>query len=181
MFERSSRDQGWRDQTRSPLDKCNSNCGSGLAREFGGSGSTSGTEPALSRASPLPHWLWGACEIEWRSMMAGRTAGHWINATQTVGAGLPANAVGQAAHVALNQRFRGQARSHIGLVVFERRDQGWRDQTRSPLDKCNSNCGSGLARECVGSGNKSGTEPLLSRASPLPHLPCVALEIRKGQ
>ena len=56
--------------------------------------------------------------------MARRSAGHWMNATQTVGAGLPANALGQAAHLALNQRFRGQARSHIGLVVFVRLSRG---------------------------------------------------------
>ncbi|RQO57871.1 hypothetical protein DBR46_10595 [Pseudomonas sp. KBW05] len=32
-------------------------CGSGLARECGGSVRTSFTDTPLSRASPLPHWI----------------------------------------------------------------------------------------------------------------------------
>ncbi|HEC56188.1 MAG TPA: hypothetical protein ENI30_14660 [Gammaproteobacteria bacterium] len=36
-------------------------CGSGLTRECGVSETHSETDTPLSRASPLPHWVRGAC------------------------------------------------------------------------------------------------------------------------
>ncbi|MPR03844.1 hypothetical protein F0169_18265 [Pseudomonas sp. MAFF 212408] len=40
-------------------------------------------------------------------------------------------------------------------------------------------CGSGLARECRVSVNRSVTDPPLSRASPLPHGICVSLHMQR--
>ncbi|RQO53133.1 hypothetical protein DBR46_18325 [Pseudomonas sp. KBW05] len=42
--------------------QCSTKCGSGLARECGVSVSDELTDPPLSRASPLPHWIFSVLE-----------------------------------------------------------------------------------------------------------------------
>src|SRR5471032_2681423 len=94
-------------------------CGSGLARESSLSVCTCGTDPPLSRASPLPQKLGSHSKLCWMNTANVGLGLHsklcWMN-TVNVGAGLLANAVFQFAHVALTQRHRGQARSHRNWV-----------------------------------------------------------------
>ncbi|MDR7053909.1 hypothetical protein J2W70_001259 [Pseudomonas koreensis] len=74
-----------------------------------------------------------------------------------VGASLLANAFGLAVRCLMCRRLREQARSHTGycgLPGFGTRRE---------------NCGSGLARECIRSGDEMLNVPPSSRASPLPH------------
>ncbi|CAN1592710.1 protein of unknown function [Pseudomonas mediterranea] len=75
-------------------------CGSGLARESGGSATSILADPTHSRASPLPHLNCGV----------HRVCGN----TNPVGASLLAMAVYQTTPVRLTRRYREQARSHRG-------------------------------------------------------------------
>ncbi len=81
-------------------------------------------------------------------------------AEKLVGVGLLTKAAGQVKNLYLTHCLREQARSH-------RRFVGWRGSG------CSRNtCGSGLAHESGGSGQKSVSDTLPSRASPLPQEIC---------
>ena len=78
--------------------------GSWLACDGGGSASLFAADTPHSRASPLPHLgLWRVEVLR--------------QAQISVGAGLPAMAVGQSAQLLLIHRIRGQARSHLWIEM----------------------------------------------------------------
>ncbi len=77
-------DQQIRDRLVNFLNNTTAQCGSGLARECGGSVETSVTDIPLSRASPLPQGGDGACQaggwvcsIEGRWLISAYQAASW--------------------------------------------------------------------------------------------------------
>ncbi|AZF63602.1 hypothetical protein C4J83_2613 [Pseudomonas sp. LBUM920] len=123
-----------------------SNCGSGLAREGGGSVTHELTDPPHSRASPLPHLDF--CESD-----------RWVSF-----------ALGQRWELAC-LRWHLLVMPDTPSCLHRRQASSYRKAKQCAAGSCTrSNCGSGLAREGGGPVIHELTEPPHSRASPLPHL-----------
>ena len=133
--------------TAVPAAKLGQHCGSGLARESAGSVTNKPTDPALSRASPLPHLELGTSGKGWAALQTLlRQSG---------------SCHGVCCGVCLMYR---------GVCIAGKPAPTEKQSTAVPAVKLGQHCGSGLARECGGSVTNTPTGTPLSRASPLPHL-----------
>ncbi len=122
-------------------------CGSGLAREDSRSLNTSLPERPLSRASPAPTFGLGLAQ-------------NLCQAQISVGAGLPAMAVGQSAKPLLIHRLREQARSHILIFTrlqsvvtplhFKHHFKMMPVNNEMDLTACGPNVGAGLLAKTAG-------------------------------
>jgi len=174
------RRNAWRFQSRNhapgftPLK----NVGAGLPAKAVYQSPEISTEPALSRASPLPQWGMGRPCLRrkaWRFQPRNHAPG--FTPLKNVGAGLLAKAVYQSPELSTEAALsRASPLPHCGMGRPCLRRNAWRFQPRNhapgftPL----KNVGAGLLAKAVYQSPEISTEAALSRASPLPQGGCGA-------
>jgi hypothetical protein len=130
------------------------------------------TEPALSRASPLPHWGMGRPCLR-RNAWRFQSRNHTPSPTpiKNVGAGLPAKAVYQLPEISTEpalSRASPLPQWGMGRPCLRRKAQRFQPRNLTPGFTPIKNVGAGLLAKAVCQSPEISTEPALSRASPLP-------------